>query len=55
MQKVIGDSQSAPANIEVRLQELDSKMNSLDREVGRLVELIESRLAGAKVSAADAA
>ena len=54
MQKVIGDSGSAPANIEVRLQELDAKMNSLDHEVGRLVQLIESRLVAPKVSSADA-
>jgi predicted DNA-binding protein len=55
MQKVIGDAQAEPANIETRLQELDSKMSSLDHEVGRLVRLIESRLANVEISAANAA
>jgi hypothetical protein len=54
MQKVIGEAQSAPATIDVRLRDLDAKMSSLDHEVGRLVQLIESRLAQPKVSAADA-
>ena len=55
MQKVIVEAKAGPANIETRLQELDAKMNSLDREVGRLVRLIESQLSHAGVSAADAA
>ncbi len=55
MQKVIGEAHTGTPNIEGRLQELDTKMSALDHEVGRLVELIESRLVNKRVSTADAA
>jgi predicted DNA-binding protein len=45
MQKVIGESVSPGGNtLESRIVDLDSKMNSLDHEVARLVHLIEARL-----------
>lgn len=55
MQKVIAEEQVASSNIEGRLQELDHKMSSLDQEVGRLIRMIEGRLAGADIASADAA
>ena len=45
MQKVIGESAAPGGNtLESRIVDLDSKMNSLDHEVARLVHLIEARL-----------
>ena len=45
MQKVIAGTVQQPASIiKMRLDELDGKMNVLDREVNRLVEVLEKQL-----------
>jgi hypothetical protein len=45
LQKAIGESaRSVGSIVETRILDLDSKVTSLDHEVARLVQLVESRL-----------
>lgn len=45
MQKVIAGEAAPPTTvIKMRLDELDGKMNVLDREVSRLVEVLEKQI-----------
>lgn len=58
MQRVIAETVSPQQTLESHIQELNSKMTSIDQEVARLVGLIENRMqatAAAAAGSADAA
>ena len=55
MQRVIAEAVAPPQSLEGRIQELNSKMASIDQDVARLVSLIETRIQAPGTMSADAA